>query len=519
MKVNRKILYVIAVLSALLCILVAACAVRPDITEKIQGLLYPKRSVTAQAESVAGEPGSPAAGNTVYTPENGRETVDAADSSTDVETEKGGTENDGAAEDSGQNESEDAMAVDKVGYIAPDESDIVVPEGVSGRSGYRQIQGDEEQIDDSEAVDIQEQLDTGYTGDGLDFDVSYYPFYGMLDEQGKHIYRQIYANANGLYPVFMPVEEVTAKQLKNIFEAVYNDHPELFWMDTAYACKYMGTGQCVEIDLEFNSTAQDLDSARADFDSRAGEIVAAAQSLPDSYTKEKFVHDTLLDTITYNAHAGMNQSAYSALVGGETVCVGYARAFQYILQQLGIPCYYCTGYAGESHAWNIVALDDGFYNVDTTWDDSGNGRYDYFNKTDADYASNHIRQDMSVHLPPCDGQAYRNLEQDDGQANLRSLADVGFGEEQVLTDIDRYYEDCYNQILQNGKGHYTFYNVIEGGQLLDEWDRSYRTQHYKEAYMENAMEALEAYRCEMALEAEELQGGRYLVTHEVTLAD
>lgn len=525
MKVIRKILYVIAILSALLCILVIVCAVRPDVTEKIQGLLYPDNGKEAGVETVSGDVDSPAAGRVAHMPKevgasgDGGETAGAEDSFTGVEPEKDGPENDGASQNGGRNGSEDAMAVDGADYIAPDESDIVVPEAVSGRSGYKQIQGNEEQVDDSSAVDIQERLDAGYTGDGLDFDAVYYPFYAMLDERGKHIYRQIYANANELYPAFMPVEEVTAKQLKNIFEAVYNDHPELFWMETAYACKYMRTGQCVEIDLEFNRTAQDLDSAKAEFDGRAGEIVTAAQSLPDTYSKEKFVHDALLDRITYNMRAGMNQSAYSALVGGETVCAGYARAFQYILQQLGIPCYYCTGYAGESHAWNIVALDDGFYNVDTTWDDSGGGRYDYFNKTDADYASNHIRQDMSVYLPPCDGQAYRNLEQDDGQADLRSLADAGFGEEQVLTDIGGYYEDCYNQILQNGKGHYIFYNVIEGGQLLDEWDRSYRAEQYKEAYMENAMSALGAYHCEMALEVEELQGGRYLVMHEVTLTE
>ena len=80
------------------------------------------------------------------------------------------------------------------------------------------------------------------------------------------------------------------------------------------------------------------------------------------------MHDTLAERITYDLSAEMSQSAYSALVNGRTVCAGYARAFQYIMQRLGIPCYYCTGYAGESHAWNIVGMEDGYYNVDVTWD-------------------------------------------------------------------------------------------------------------------------------------------------------
>ena len=72
------------------------------------------------------------------------------------------------------------------------------------------------------------------------------------------------------------------------------------------------------------------------------------------YDKEREAHDALIGSVRYDANAPMNQSAYSALVYGRTVCAGYARALQYVLQQLDIPCYYVTGYAGENHAWNIV---------------------------------------------------------------------------------------------------------------------------------------------------------------------
>lgn len=517
MKVIRKILYGIAVMSALLCILVVVCAFRPDFTDKIAGFLYQNQDRTATAARKSEPDPAKEAQSVVYLPkEQGKE--EESDSGRDDEAEQEAQERE---PDEGQKqaiEEEDAIPA-PLDYVAPEEADIVIPDSVSGRSGYQQVQGNEEQVDDAAAGDLLEQLGMGDTGDELTFDPVYYPFYGMLDDKGQCVYRQIYANANALYPVFMPAQEVSASQLKSIFEAVYNDHPELFFLETAYTCKYMRTGQCVEIDLKFNKTAGELDSARADFESQADSIVVKAQDLPDAYAKEKFVHDVLLDRITYNSRARMNQSAYSALVDGETVCAGYARAFQYILQKLGIPCYYCTGYAGESHAWNIVALEDGFYNVDVTWDDSGAGKYDFFNKTDEDYARNHIRQELSVHLPPCTGQAYRNLEPSEGNEQVRSLEDVGIMPEQVITNLDRYYEDCYNQIVQNGKGHYTFSNVIEGENLLNEWDTGYKLDQYKQAYMEHAMSVLEAAHCEMALEVEALQDGRYLVMHEVTLTD
>ena len=519
MKILRRILYCILALIVLLCGLILLCALKPEITESIvnsmnlnrQEEVYLDKENTALPESHVLKPETAAPMQEV-----GGEQEQVQDKSSLVKEPENGslteTANEGLASDTSSE------------YLPPSQSEIVIPKEVSGKSGYQEIQDKQEQVDEKEAGRLQKQLDVGNTGDGLAFDPVYYPYYAMLDETGKHLYRQIYANANALYPVFAPIEAVTPGELKNVFSAVYGDHPELFWMDTAYSGKFRGNGQCVEIDLQFNRTAQDLENAKAVFYENADQILAQAQSLSGNYEKEKFVHDALIDRITYNLGAEMNQSAYSALVNGQTVCAGYARAFQYLLLQLGIPCYYCTGYAGENHAWNIVALEDGYYNVDTTWDDTGSGTYDYFNKTDADYASTHIRKELSVYLPPCNGQVYRNLEQtteqeqpqnlDDG---LRSLEDVGMTKEQVITDLQKYYEDCYDQIVQNGIGTYTFTNVIESEELLEQWMQNYQNDSYRQAYMENALAAVGGSSCEMTLETEQLQGDKYLVTHTVTI--
>lgn len=502
MKIIKKILYFLLVILALLIGFVLVCAFRPGAAEAVAEILYPERERTAVAE-ISNMPEA----DTPLDIGQGEEEAEVSDvipgSAETAAAVMEGEDHQGLGEDVTSE------------YIPPSQDEIVVPENVSGRNGYRQIQDEQEQIDDTAAQELRRQLDAGYTGDGLEFDAVYYPYYAMLDERGKHVYRQIYANAGELYAAFSPVEPVTAGELKNIFSAVVNDHPELFWVETAYAGKFVKNGQCVEVDLSFNRTAQNLESAKADFAENADQIIAEAQNMSGDYEKEKFVHDALIGRVFYDLGAEMNQSAYSALVNGQTVCAGYARAFQYILQQLGIPCYYCTGYAGESHAWNIVVLDDGCYNVDTTWDDTGNGTYDFFNRTDEDYAGNHIRQELSVYLPPCNGQAYRNLEQEAAESGLRSLADAGLTEEQVFTDMQGYYGDCYAQIMQNGTGRYTFCNVIEGDELLNEWYQNYQNEHYRQAYMERAMTGIGASSCEIVIETEKLQGGRYLLTHEV----
>ncbi len=324
------------------------------------------------------------------------------------------------------------------GYEEPEGTSVEVPDSVSGRMGYEPVQEEAREIDDAEADDLSEAENPGDTGSGLTFDGEIYPYYAMLEADMQQIYSQIYANALSLTASFTPVTPVSVSQLKTVFEAVYNDHPELFWLDTGYSCKYLRSGRCAEITLKFNETVNDLEQARAAFEGAAGSVIVQAQSLGSQYDKEKYVHDALMGLAEYDLSSPMNQSAYSALVDGRSVCAGYARAFQYMMQQLGIPCYYCTGYAGEDHAWNIVKLDGTYYNVDVTWDDTEEPTYNYFNKSDREYASTHRRTGLSVYLPACEG-----AEPDDGGSHAEdgdspngpdNVGDAGNGQEAGNTE-------------------------------------------------------------------------------------
>lgn len=310
------------------------------------------------------------------------------------------------------------------GYVAPAIDQLRIPEDVSSKNGFQPIQPEEQEVPDQEAQNLEDTLPTGDLGTDLTFSTEEYPYYQMLPEEQQAVYRQIYANAMELTARFAPERTVTAGDVKNAFEAVIGDHPELFWLETGYSGKYMGNGQCVEIDLKYNSTANDLENAKKSFDAAAQNLLSGAENLGSDYEKEKYIHDALAEAVTYDLAADRNQSAYSALVDGNSVCAGYARAYQYLLQQLGIPCYYCTGYSGGNHAWNIVKLDDGYYNVDVTWDDAAAIRYDYFNKTDADFASTHVRQNLSVYLPACNGTAYRQ-ENTTGAAGTGQPSEAG----------------------------------------------------------------------------------------------
>ena len=377
----------IAVLCLLLCGGILVFALNPDMTSSLAQKLY---------------------GNTVDMPP--------------------GTEETGEGQTSGNGNISvtlpNGMPGEMNGYVAPSMDQMQIPEDVSGRTGFTPVQPEEQQIPDQEAQNLKETLGSGETGEGLSFSAEEYPYYQMLSENQQSVYRQIYANAQNLTEKFAPEKTVSASDVKIAFEAVIGDHPEMFWLETGYSSKYLANGQCVEIDLKYNSTADDLESAKQRFDAAAQNLITGAASLDSNYEKEKYVHDALASAVTYDLTADMNQSAYSALVNGKSVCAGYARAYQYLLQQLGIPCYYCTGYSGGDHAWNIVKLEDGYYNVDVTWDDAAAIRYDYFNKTDADFASTHVRQNLSVYLPACNGTAYRQ-ENTTGAAGTGQPSEAG----------------------------------------------------------------------------------------------
>ena len=313
MRFLKKLICFTAVVFAISSLLSGIYIFRPDIMAQIETLLDPEQK---DAGTITGnhDPQEKTANHMDESAEK-EETAEREETGQEeYETdEKGPLENDVIAE----------SAVSD--YILPNQSEMVVPENVSGRNGYQQVQENREQIDDEDADKLQNQIDTGYTGDGLDFDGARYPYYAMLDDRGKHIYRQIYANANERYATFMPAEPITSAQLKNVFLAVYNDHPELFWLETVYSCKYLRDGRCMEIHLEFNRTAQNMDAAKAVFQENASQIISEARNLSSDYEKEKFVHDKLTERVSYDSGAEMNQSAYSALVNGRTVCAGYAR--------------------------------------------------------------------------------------------------------------------------------------------------------------------------------------------------
>lgn len=97
-------------------------------------------------------------------------------------------------------------------------------------------------------------------------------------------------------------------------------------------------------------------------------------------------------------------SAYGAIVQGEAVCEGYARAMQFLLQRADIPAMVVTGFDEnrQPHMWNLVTIDGRNYHLDVTWDDSGDQiRHTYFNLTSREIFLTHSLDDENMGIDTC----------------------------------------------------------------------------------------------------------------------
>ena len=226
----------------------------------------------------------------------------------------------------------------------------------------------------------------------------------MLNDKCKALYRQIYANALNEWPEFLPVQVATPDEWNNALLSVSYDHPELFWLDTRIYTEYDYKGKVVKVRIYFYEELGDIAAAREIFNSYTENALSVARAMETVEDKERFVHDYLAERLTYKAN-DLDQSAYSALVQNETVCAGYAKGFQYLMQQLEIPTYFCVGWggglvSGGMHGWDIIKLEKQYANVDVTWDDKNPTIYEFYNRKDSDF-HRHKRMFNSQYLPAC----------------------------------------------------------------------------------------------------------------------
>lgn len=185
---------------------------------------------------------------------------------------------------------------------------------------------------------------------------------------------------------------INSADAETAMNRIRRSRPELFWAD-GYTVKSGNSRSEITINVLNDYPPEQLDSMLRELESAADRVISGISADLDDFGKIVYVHDYLINNTVYD-HVGAESdvnglwgTAYGCLVDGKAVCQGYSEAFQYIMNQIGIPCGTVTGLARSSdpysqsnngepipHAWNYVNIDGKNYWIDVTWDDPDDGQ-------------------------------------------------------------------------------------------------------------------------------------------------
>ena len=259
-------------------------------------------------------------------------------------------------------------------------------------------------------------------------------FYNQLESYSKTIYKAFESNKEnmkeGTYKINLGTsfsnilskqngQEELGKYYQSAIEAYTYDNPDVFYLspnkmylnietttkgqNKTYNV-YINNGEEANYLNEELSNKQDINLALEKIEAIRKQIIH--NKTGNDYEDIKMVHDYLVENIEYDTSLQEKNiyNIYGALINGKCVCEGYARAFKYLLDGLGIESTMVIGKGinssgqSENHAWNYVKLENNWYAVDCTWDDpviigggyiGNSSKYRYFLKGKEDMEKDH----------------------------------------------------------------------------------------------------------------------------------
>lgn len=210
--------------------------------------------------------------------------------------------------------------------------------------------------------------------DGLKEEQTQAFHYNRLSEPEQKLYGEI------LYILQEHLEDIQISttdsgEVEKVFQCVLNDHPEIFYVEGYTLTRYALGEKLKMMTLSgtYSMTPETIEAKKQLIDSYVNQCLASLPTGEGSqYAIARYVYEYLIENTEYDAGAPDNQNICSVFITHRSVCQGYAKATQYLLQKAGIEATLIMGTVqnGEGHAWNLVKLDGENYFMDTTWGDA-----------------------------------------------------------------------------------------------------------------------------------------------------
>lgn len=262
--------------------------------------------------------------------------------------------------------------------------------------------------------------------------------YKNITKTQKKIYNQLYDLVINHSYDYIEVENCEYNDLVIADNALRKDHPEIFWMSGVFYTSYnektaqysmgyhdkkMGSGYICSAD-ESKILAKALKK----------QVNAFLKKVSPEMTEYEIVlaaHDFIANKVSYDYEVvddydanPYSFTAYGALVNGMAVCEGYAKAFQLLMNAVGIDSMCVTGtYDGVGHMWNMVNIGGDWYNVDITFDDQTSLNHLFTNRTDRFMKNNKYVFDGEFSSSVQDGEGF-NISRPQAIATVMSYYNV-----------------------------------------------------------------------------------------------
>lgn len=296
--------------------------------------------------------------------------------------------------------------------------------------------------------------------------------YSLLNEEEKALYLQMLQSITG----FSRETELTTLKpelLEPVFNSVLADHPEIFYVDGYTYTKHTLGEEIHKITFtaRYTLTQEETEQRKKGIEAYIETALSGIHSGMDDYQKIKYIYDYMIEHTDYRLDSPENQTVCSVFLYGESVCQGYAKAFQLLCSRLGIPAVLVTGEVknGEAHAWDLVQSDGEWYYVDPTWGDAfylmgdddpawqGKKRpsvnYDYLLVTTQQLLRTHTI-DNFFPLPACTAMKDNYYVREDAyfdtvdEEKLTRLFDRGYEEQKSIVTLKCANADIYGQMKQ-----------------------------------------------------------------------
>ena len=230
------------------------------------------------------------------------------------------------------------------------ESDLYIQENVGAM---------QEEPEPAEQV-VQRESETGYA-------------YSRLSGEKQELYLEI-RDALVNFEEDVRLSSCDKTEISDVFQCVLNDHPEIFYVEGYTYTEYTLGDILKKITFtgSYRFKQEEIAEKQELIDEYVDLCLSGMPEHADDYTKVKYIYEYLIHHTEYDAAVGDNQNICSVFIEGRSVCQGYAKATQYLLNEAGVFATLVLGHVvgGEGHAWNLVRIDGEYYYVDTTWGDA-----------------------------------------------------------------------------------------------------------------------------------------------------